>query len=257
MSSVPVSVGSALALTQSFVRGEDPVAALADVVRRSAAADQVRLPIERLKSWQAAGAGLVLVELPRPGRLGLVAMLPRATQDAALTSGEVLLIADGSGALVPTLDEYGPADDRGATLSWEHLPGQPIPEYRYRMLDRRQVEQDLIGAVRAASRALTGLVRGWASGSPPHRPHSVALPPGIPLDLADLIERAAGLAGLALDGLAAQDLSSSLDLHTAAQRGAALRSLSSSATSALVDATNLACIALADAGGTEDTQRVR
>lgn len=249
MSSVSVSVGSAVALTQSFVRGEDPVAALVDIARRGGSADQVRLPIERLKSWQAAGAALVLLDLPRPGRLGLASTLPSSSRDAALAAGEVLIVADGSGALIPGRETYGPIGDRGTSLTWHHVSAAPVPEYRYRLLDRRQVEQELIEAVQLASRALTGLRRGWGTSGSAAGPRTVALPHGIPAALQDLIGRAAALASMALDGLAEQELSSSVDLHAATRRGAALRALASAATAALVDATNLAALAVADSGG--------
>lgn len=138
---LPASVRLALWATAAYA-GRLP---LADAVRRALPdVDEVRGDlVERLGLWRDLGERAVLVALPRPGDLS---GMPRGSADlvaAATDAGECVYVPGLGGALVPTVEVFGPEGDQGLQVTWTAYDADPVPVHQLEALSLREVERSL------------------------------------------------------------------------------------------------------------------
>lgn len=209
--------------------------------------------VEMVELWAALGERVLLVALPRPGD---VSGMPRGTVelvDAATRAQECVFVPGVGGALVPTLEPFGPEGDRGWIARWTAYPAEPVPTHRIEALDLGQTELVL----RTQLDELTE--RLLRAGAPPFGPAAQrgaararavrdgggrwGLPDGLPARALRVLDLAGTVLRLADAGL--DSVNGSLDAATTASRSDLLRRLQARAASALADATNAAALHLA------------
>ncbi|MFK5691184.1 hypothetical protein ACI3EY_16120 [Ornithinimicrobium sp. LYQ92] len=246
---LPASVRVALWATTALSGRIDP----AEVAPRALPdLDDCTGLLETLTLWQSLGEHAVLVALPRPGDLtGLPPSGPELQAAAALAQECVYIPALG-GALVPTLEEYGPVADRGWSVRWDTYPAGPVATHRVEALDLGQVELSLrteLAELTEQLLAVGGAPFGPGAGEGLARARSATdqgrwgLPEGIPGRAARLISLAGTVLTLTDAGL--DPASESADLATTRSRAQALQQLQRRASGALADATNTAVLHLA------------
>ena len=244
--SVRVALWGTLALTGRLPLRDLPLRALPDV-------DEVVGLVETVGVWGGLGQRALLAALPRPGD---VTGLPRGSSDfvdAAVEAQECVFVPGIGGALVPTLEEFGPDGDRGWLATWTSYPADPVPTHRIEALDLGQTElllraelaaltEQLLAAGPAPFGALAdrGAARARAARD---GARSWGLPDRLPSRAVRVIDLAATVLALADAGLEA--VPASLDSATASARGRLLWRLQSQAARALADATNVAAMGLA------------
>ncbi len=247
MTSLPASVRVALWATAGLA-GELP---MQDVAGRALPdVDHVAGDLDRLRTWHDFGESAVLVALPRPGDL---TGMPRGSLElsgAATDAGECVFVPGLGGALVPTVEDYGPEGDRGTQVIWTAYDCDPTPIHRLEAVALADVElrlrQDLLGltadleAVDALPLAGGALRQAAVEGV---RARDWAIPEGLPqraLRIITLSARIAGVAELGLDaGLESADGASTQ------RRREVLQRVLAAADAALAEATNVACLNLA------------
>ena len=246
MTSLPASVRLALWATAGLA-GELPMHEVAD--RALPDVDHVAGDLHQLRTWHDFGESAVLVALPRPGDLSGMPGCSPELSGAATDAGECVFVPGLGGALVPTLEDFGPEGDRGTRVTWTAYDCDPTPIHRLEAVALSDVELHLrehllrltadLEAVDAfplaggALREAAGRVRAgdWA------------IPEGLPsraVRIIALSSRIAAMAELGLHpGLESADGSSTL------RRRDVLQQVLFVADAALAEATNVACLNLA------------
>lgn len=247
--SVRVALWGTAALAGRLPMEEVPRRALPDI-------DECTGLVEPLALWGDLGERAVLVALPRPGDITGV---PRGAPEllgAATAAEECVLVPGVGGALVPHLQQFGPAGDEGWIVCWESFAADPVPTHQVEALDLGQVELRLRTQLAEHTQALSR-VGGvpFVDTAAPHAARALAavrgstltgpwgLPDGIPPRAARVVDLAGTVLQLADAGLGHG--AQSLDAGTTTARADVLRQLRGTASRALADATNAAVLALA------------
>jgi hypothetical protein len=247
MSVLPVSVRLALWATAAYA-GRVP---LEEVVGR-AHPDLVHVAgdLNRLSVWRDLGERAVLVALPRPGKLS---GMPRGSAEliaAATVAGECVYVPGVGGALVPTIESFGPPGDESTKVTWTAYDADPVPTHVLEALSLGEIEmrfrQDLLEATaridaldtkpwNAGLRSLADDLPGGAWG----------LPPGLPRRAFGVMATAAQI-GVATElGLTIRAESQVLTSQLTEQRRRLLTDLGSIADTAMAAAATVAALSLA------------
>ena len=154
MSVLPVSVRLALWATAAYA-GRLP---LAEVVGRAHPdLDHVAGDLDRLSIWHDLGEQAVLVALPRPGNLS---GMPRGSAEliaAATDAGECVYVPGVGGALVPTIESFGPIGDQGTQVTWTAYDAAPVPTHVLEALSLGEIELSLRQSLLEATARLDAL----------------------------------------------------------------------------------------------------
>jgi len=144
---LPLSVRLALWATAAYA-GQLPVEEV--VARAHPDLDHIAGDLELLRLWRDLGERAVLVALPRPGNL---LGMPRGSAEliaAATDAGECVYVPGVGGALVPTIESFGPAGDLGTQVTWTAYDADPVPIHVLEALSLGEIElrfrQDLLEA---------------------------------------------------------------------------------------------------------------
>jgi hypothetical protein len=248
MSVLPVSVRLSLWATAAFV-GKLPVE---EVVHRAHPdVDHVTGDLNRLSVWRDLGERAVLVALPRPGSLTGMPRGPAELIAAATAAGECVYVPGIGGALVPTIEQFGPAGDEGAQVTWTAYDSDPVPTHALEALSLNEIELGFRQALAERTQAIEALdATPWA-GSPLRAladGRSISqwgLPGGLPRRATSIITMAA-LVGVATElGLSVQSQSQVLTGAVAEQRRMLLTELDAMADSAMAAAATVAALSMA------------
>lgn len=244
--SVRVALWGTLALGGRLTDAELAGRALPDL-------DECRGLVEGIALWRSLGERAVLVALPRPGDLTGMPRGDSSFLDAAVQAQECVYSPTLGGALVPTLEPFGPAGDQGWMSTWTAHPADPVPTHRVEALDLGQTERLLRSELIELTEALTtagptpfGAAadgRAARARKATQTSRTWGLPEGMPPRAVRVIELAGTVLALADAGLDTVD--ASLDATTVQRRGTLLRRVQSQAAAALSDATNVAALHLA------------
>lgn len=245
VSTLPVCVRLSLWVTAAWAGHLD----LDEAVRHAMPdVDDVQGDLVRLSLWQDFGERVLGCALPRPGDL---TGMPRGAPDftgAAADAGECVYVPAIGGALVPTIEAYGPEGDVGTQVTWAAYDCEPTPVHLLESLQERQIERDLTQLVRDATSAFETLdVQPWAGSTARAsvdsrvRDSEWGLPPGLP-GRAHRILVLAGSIGAAVD-VALED-SPAIGRHDNGARHALLLRLQAGADRALAQATTSCALAL-------------
>jgi len=256
MSVLPLCVRLSLWVTAAYA-GQLTVGAA--VRRAHPDLDHVTGDLGRLSLWRDLGEGVVLVALPRPGNL---AGMPRGSADlvaAATEAGECVYVPGLGGALVPTIEHFGPADDQGTRVTWSAYDCDPVAVHTLEALSLSEIEQAFRQDLMEHTRAIEALdARPWASSAL----RSIAdeltvsqwgLPAGLPTRATRIITMAATVAAATELGLSDQAQSQVLTGTAAGQRARVLTALDASADSAMAAAARVAALSLAGLRPGRDT----
>jgi len=248
MSVLPVSIRLSLWATAAYA-GQ---LTLQEAMRKAHPdLDGVEGGLERLALWRGLGERAVLVALPRPGNLS---GMPRGSAEliaAATAAGECVYVPAIGGALVPTIEHFGPADDQGTRVRWSAYDCDPVPAHALDGLSLGEIDREFRHKLAEQTAAIEALdAMPWA-GSPFR---SMAdglsvgqwgLPEGLPpravtiITMASLVGVATGL------GLSNPAQSQVLTGQVAQQRAMALTSLEASADTAMAAAATVAALSIA------------
>jgi enamine deaminase RidA (YjgF/YER057c/UK114 family) len=248
VSVLPVCVRLALWTTAAYA-GRLPVAAAVD--RAHPDLDHVTGDLDRLSLWRDLGERALLVALPRPGNLS---GMPRGSAEliaAATEAGECVYVPGLGGALVPTIEHFGPGDDQGTQVTWTAYDCDPVPTHALEALSLSEIEQSFRHDLTEHTGAIEALdARPWV-GSPFR---SLAdelsisqwgLPDGLPARATAIMTMAATVAVATQVGLSDQAQSQVLTSTVAERRRLALTRLDASADTALAAAATVAALSLA------------
>ena len=244
---LPVCVRLALWATAAYA-GQLPVKEA--VGRAHPDLDHVTGDLDRMSLWRDLGEQAVLVALPRPGNLS---GMPSGSADfiaAATEAGECVYVPGVGGALVPTIEHFGPAGDQGTQVTWTAYDSDPVPTHVLQALSLNEIElrfcQDLLEATaridaldtkpwNATLRSLADDYPGGAWG----------LPTGLPRRTQRIIGTAAQI-GVATDlGLSIHGESQVLNSALTEQRHRLLTELSAIADTAMAAAATVAALSIA------------
>ncbi len=248
MSALPVCVRLALWATAAY-SGQLPVEEVAG--RAHPDLDHVASDLGRLSLWLDLGERVVLVALPRPGNLS---GMPRGSAEliaAATEAGECVFVPSVGGALVPTIEQFGPAGDQGNQVTWTAYDSDPVPAHTLEALSLNEIELGLRRELMERTLAIEALdATLWAG----NQLRSMAdersisrwgLPAGLPRRATNVITMAA-LVGVAIElGLSVQAQSQVLTGAAAEQRRLLLTALDAAADHALAGAATVAALSLA------------
>lgn len=205
--------------------------------------------VETLQLWRDLGEQVVLVALPRPGDL---TGMPRGPVElvAAATEAEELVFVPGlGGALVPTIERFGPAGDEGWQARWTSFDADPVPAHVVQAVALPDVELQLRRDVTSLAGELSATARLPLAGHQMERAareqlaEDWGLPEGLPPRAVRVIELAGRITSLADVGLDSR--LQSVDSSGTLQRERILQQLHDRASAALVTATTVACLQLA------------
>jgi len=247
MPALPVSVRLALWATAAYA-GLLPVD---EVVRRAHPdLDDVAGDLDRVSMWRDLGERAVLVALPRPGNLS---GMPRGSAEliaAATDAGECVYVPGVGGALVPTIESFGPAGDEGTRVTWTAYDADPVPTHVLEALSLSEIElrfrQDLLEAT-ARIEALdtkpwNTSLRSLADGLPGG---VWGLPTGVPRRAQRVIETAAHIGVTTELGLTVHAESQVLTSQLTEQRRLLLTDLDAIADTAMAAAATVAALCIA------------
>lgn len=213
--------------------------------------DQVSGALDRLCLWRDLGERALLVALPRPGNL---AGMPRGCADlvaAATEVGECVYVPGIGGALVPTIEHFGPAGDEGTQVTWSAYDCDPVPTHALEALSLSEIERSFRLEVMEHTRAIEALDATPWEGSPFRAMADEAssgqwgLPDGLPPRATRVITMAA-LVGVAAEiGLSIPAQSQVLTGTLAEQRHRLLTHLDAIADTAMAGAATAAALSLA------------
>jgi hypothetical protein len=248
MSALPVCVRLALWATAAYA-GQLRVE---DVVHRAHPdLDHVGGDLDRLCLWRDLGERAVLVALPRPGNLG---GMPRGSPEliaAATDAGECVFVPGVGGALVPTIERFGPAGDQGTQVTWSAYEADPVPTHTLEALSLGEIELGFRQRLMEHTRAIEALDAAPWAGNPFRSiadEQGVArwgLPDGLPSRAIRIITMAA-LVGVATElGLSVQAQSQVLTAMVAEQRRRVLTDLDALAEEAMAAAATVAALSMA------------
>jgi len=248
MSVLPVSVRLSLWATAAFAGRLSVEEA---VTRAHPDLDHVAGDLAHLALWQGLGERAVLVALPRPGNLS---GMPRGSADlvaAATEAGECVYVPAIGGAMVPTMEHFGPADDEGTSVSWTAYDCDPVPAHALEGLSLSEIERAFRHELAEHTAAIEALdAKPW-SGSPFR---SIAdglsigqwgLPDGLPARATTIITMAALVSVATGLGLSDQAQSQVLTGVATEKRRVALARLDSSADTAMAAAATIGALSLA------------
>ena len=140
MSVLPVSVRLALWATAAYA-GRLPMEEI--LGRAHPDIDHLTGDLDHLALWHDLGERAVLVALPRPGKLF---GMPRGSAElvaAATDAGECVYVPGVGGALVPTIEGFGPDADQGTQVTWTAYDADPVPTHVLEALSLGEIEQSL------------------------------------------------------------------------------------------------------------------
>lgn len=223
-----------------------------------------RLPVERVRLhalpdldhcsglepalhlWRDLGERVVLVALPRPGDLTGLPRGPAPFVAAALDAGETVFVPGLGGALVPSIEPFGPAGDQGVQVTWTAYDTDPMPLHRVAEVSLGDVELALRREVAELTADLaTSGQRPFGAGVAAVEARATAAmrrPWGLPEQVTPralrVIELAASVTALAEAGL--DDRLQAVDSATTQARERLLRRLHDRALAALAAAANVA-----------------
>jgi len=246
MSDLPAAVRLSLWVTAAWAGHLD----LEEAVRQALPdIDHVAGDVSQLMIWQDLGERVLACALPRAGD---ISGLPRGNPEltaAATDSGECVFVATLGGALVPSVEMFGPVGDEGMTVRLTAYDCDPIPTHRLEELHESQIERELRGHLLHATDALELLdIQPFAGSNLRAQADEVAtlrewgLPSGLP-GRAIRILQTAGTVGAAVDF--ALGHSHAVDAATDTGRLRALRELQAAADRAMAQATTAAALHLA------------
>ena len=248
MSVLPVCVRLSLWATAAYA-GRLPVEEA--VNRAHPDLDHVTGNLERLSLWRALGERAVLVALPRPGNLS---GMPRGSAEfiaAATEAGECVYVPGLGGALVPTIEHFGPADDQGTRVGWSAYDCDPVAAHTLEALSLSELEKQFRQELTEQTAAIEALdARPWAGSPFRSMADSLSisqwgLPDGLPPRAATIITMAA-LVNVATGlGLSDQAQSQVLTGTIAHRRRMALTQLDASADLAMAGAATVAALSIA------------
>ncbi|YAL81869.1 hypothetical protein ACMYYO_07900 [Dermacoccaceae bacterium W4C1] len=211
--------------------------------------DHVEGALEALTLWADLGEQLVAVALPRPGHVSVLPTSADGLAAAAVEAGECVFVPALGGALVPTIEQFGPAGDTGWGITWQQFGADPVPGHLLAGLDVPEIERGLRAHLADATGELTALdALPWAgSGIRAEADERAALrlwglPPGIdgrPLRVIQLAGTVAAACEFGLEQTPAVDAGS----HGARER--VLRDLLGAAETALAQTACVAATAIA------------
>lgn len=213
--------------------------------------DQVTGNLDRLSLWRTLGERVVLVALPRPGNLS---GMPRGSAEfiaAATEAGECVYVPGIGGALVPTIEHFGPADDQGTRVGWSAYDCDPVAAHTLEALSLSELEKQFRQELTEQTAAIEALdARPWAGSPFRSMADSLSigqwgLPDGLPPRAATIITMAA-LVNVATGlGLSDQAQSQVLTGTLAQRRRMALTHLDASADLAMAGAATVAALSIA------------
>lgn len=213
--------------------------------------DHVTGDLDRLSLWRDLGERLVLVALPRPGDLS---GMPRGCAEltaAATAAGECVYVPAIGGALVPTIEQFGPAGDLGTQVTWSAYDCDPVPTHKLEALSLSEIELELRQELTEHTRAIEALdAKPWV-GSPfrsladERSTGQWGLPDRLPERATRVITMAGGVGVATEIGLSVPAQSQVLTSTVAEQRRRLLTQLDAIADTALAGAANVAALALA------------
>lgn len=246
MSTLPAAVRLSLWVTAAWAGHVD----LQDALRRALPdVDHVDGEVGHLQLWQELGERVLACALPRSGDL---TSMPRGNPDltaAAVEAGECVYVPSVGGALVPSVEIYGPTGDEGTAVHLTAYDCAPTPAHRLEELHESQIEREFRSRLAQSTSALEALDVQPFIGSPLRAMaddvvglREWSLPPGLP-GRALRILQTAGTVGAAVD-LALQQ-SPAVDVTSDVGRRRALLELQSASDSALAGAATAAALHLA------------
>lgn len=246
MSVLPVSVRLALWATAAYA-GQLPVEAV--VGRAHPDLDHVAGDLDSLVLWRELGERAVLVALPRPGNLS---GMPRGSAEliaAATEARECVYVPGVGGALVPTIESFGPAGDRGTQVTWTAYDADPVPTHVLEALSLGEIElrfrQDLRDAtVRIDSLGTKPWNPGLRSMVDDVPSGAWGLPTGLPPRAQRLMEAAAQIGAATELGLTARAESQVLTSALTEQRRRLLTDLDAIADAAMAAAATVSALHL-------------
>jgi hypothetical protein len=248
MSTLPVCVRLALWATAAYA-GQLRVE---DVVHRAHPdLDHVAGDIDRLCLWRDLGERAVLVALPRPGNLS---GMPRGSPEliaAATDAGECVYVPGVGGALVPTIEHFGPAGDQGTQVTWSAYDCDPVPAHTLEALSLSEIELAFRQELMEHTRVIEALDAGPWAGSPLRTMADdrivgrCGLPDGLPSRATRIITMAALVGEVTELGLSVQAQSQVLNAMVAEQRRRELTDLDALADTAMAAAATVAALSLA------------
>lgn len=203
--------------------------------------------VARLDLWSQLGERVVLVSLPAPGDL---VGLPRGGMEfvgAAVDAEECVWSPLIGGALVPTIEAFGPDADRGEIVRWESFDTTPRDVSGLGSIG--EVERHLRGVLLQTTDALEGLdAPGWKDGLRDLADRRLAegrwgLPEQIDARIAGVLRQSATLS--TITGTALGTVHDAPSLRTGQERDRLLREAGHAARQALAHATCLAALDLA------------
>jgi hypothetical protein len=207
--------------------------------------------LDRLSLWRQLGERAVLVALPRPGDLS---GMPRGSADlfaAATEAGECVYVPGIGAALVPTIENFGPADDQGTRVTWSSYDCDPVPVHTLEALSLSEIERGFRQELTERTRAIEALDAGpWAGSAFRSKADELSigqwgLPGGLPSRATHIITMAA-MIGVATElGLSDQAQSQILTGTVAEQRRIQLNCLDASADMAMAAAATVAALSMA------------
>jgi hypothetical protein len=191
------------------------------------------------------------VALPRPGNLS---GMPRGSPEliaAATDAGECVYVPGVGGALVPTIEHFGPAGDQGTQVTWAAYEAEPVPAHTLEALSLSEIELGFRQKLMEHTRVIEALDTGQWAGSPFRTmadeavPGRWGLPEGLPSRATRIITMAA-LVGVATElGLSVQAQSQVLTAVVAEQRRRSLCDLDAIADTAMAAAATVAALSMA------------
>jgi hypothetical protein len=213
--------------------------------------DHVTGDLDRLSLWRGLGERAVLVALPRPGHLS---GMPRGCAEliaAATDAGECVYVPGIGGALVPTIEHFGPAGDQGTQVTWSAYDCDPVPTHALEALSLSEIELAFRQGLRERTQAIEALdARPWAGNTFRAMADEASnsrwgLPDGVPSRAANIISMAAAV-GVATElGLTVHAESQVLTSQLTEQRRRLLTDLDVIADTAMAAAATVAALSMA------------
>jgi hypothetical protein len=213
--------------------------------------DHVSGDLDHLSLWHDLGERAVLVALPRPGNLS---GMPRGSAElvaAATEAGECVYVPGLGGALVPTIEHFGPEDDQGTQVSWSAYDCDPVPVHTLEGLSLSEIGRRFREELTEATVALEALdTKAWAgsmfrSVADELSLNQWGLPDGLPSRATKMITMAA-MVGVATElGLSDEAQSQVLTGAVAEKRRLVLTNLDAGADLTMAAAATVAALSLA------------
>lgn len=247
MSVLPASVRLSLWATAALA-GALPMEQV--MARAVPDADHVTGDVGRLQLWRDLGEQAVLVALPRPGDL---TGMPRGSADfvgAATAAGECVYVPGVGGALVPTIERFGPPGDQGTQVTWTAYDTEPVPVHTLEALSLNEIELRLRQDLMARTQEIDALdAKPWEGRSlrsfADERLGAKAwgLPDGLPRRVRSIVSMS-GTVSLVTD-IGLVNTGGAVASHTAERRRVLLTDLQWAADRALAAAATIGALQLA------------